>query len=220
LTTQPDGALQLPKDLPELMHAATPRARERSRDAIPVSLEFNNYDNAPNPTMRRPEVRIFFVSPAMDTELIVTVTADGMCTSEVNRQVSWGKLPLPPLFVDLPVAVSIARKNGMKGQGGRASLRIWSPRGAPPVLAWMVGDKTVNGVTGEIIDFDVTSYIKIYNVQWEHAAEGLHALMRSAQGGVSTDTPWKWLDPYAEAVKAYCIGRATGTPAGSGKICP
>jgi hypothetical protein len=50
----------------------------------------------------------------------------------------------------------------------------------------MVGDKTINGATGEIIDFDVTGYIKSYNTQWVRAAKGLRALMRSAQGGASS----------------------------------
>ena len=185
LTTQSDSGRQLPKDLPELMHAATQRARLWRPDAIPVALEVQHRD-APNPTMRGPAVRIFFLSPAADTGLLVTVTADGARTSEFNRQVSWGKLPLPPVFVDLPAAVRLARNNGMQGQIGHASLRIWSPSGAPPVLAWMVGNKTVNGATGELIDFDVTGYIKSYNAQWERAAKGLRALMRSAQGGASS----------------------------------
>lgn len=179
LTTQPDGARQLPKGLPALMHAATQRAREWRRDAIPVSLTFEHRE-APNPTMRGPAVRISFLSPSAGTGLLVTVTADGARTSEVNQAVNWGKVSLPPEFVDLPAAVRIARKNGMKGPVNGARLNIWSPGGAPPVLAWMVGDKTVNGATGELIDFDVTGYIERYNAQWVRAAEGLRALMRKA----------------------------------------
>jgi hypothetical protein len=52
----------------------------------------------------------------------------------------------------------------------------------------MVGDKTVNGATGEIIGYDVTGYIERYNAQWEHAAKGLRALMRSARGGSSSSS--------------------------------
>lgn len=37
LTTEADGAQQLPKDLPELMHAARQRAQQWRADAIPVS---------------------------------------------------------------------------------------------------------------------------------------------------------------------------------------
>jgi hypothetical protein len=104
--------------------------------------------------------------------------------------VNWGRVSLPPVFVDLPAAVRIARKNGMKGPVNRASLNIWSPSGAPAVLAWMIGDKTVNGATGEIIGYDVTGYIASYNAQWEHAANGLRALLRAARGGSpNSDSP-------------------------------
>jgi hypothetical protein len=66
--------------------------------------------------------------------------------------VRWGTTSLPRLFVDLPRAVSIARENGMQRPAHGASLRVWAPNGATPVLAWMVGDKTINAATGEIID--------------------------------------------------------------------
>jgi hypothetical protein len=184
LTTQSDGARQLPKDLPELMHAARKRTELWRPDAIPVSLKFEDR-NAPNPKMRGPEITISFVSPAAGNGMLVRVTSDGVRASESNQPVNWGKLPLAPVFVDLPVAVQIARNNGMKGPVNRARLDIWSPSGAPPVLAWMIGDKTINGATGEIIDYDVTGYIASYNAQWQHAAKGLRALMRAAQGGES-----------------------------------
>lgn len=185
LTSQADGARQLPKDLPELMHAARQRAQLWREDAIPVSLKFEDR-NAPNPKMRGPEVTISFFSPASGNGMLVRVTSDGPRTSEFNQIVNWGRLPLPPVFVDLPAALRIARNNGMKGPADRARLDIWNPSGAPPVLAWMIGDKTVNGATGEMIDYDVTGYIARYNAQWQHAAKGLLALMRAAQGGRSS----------------------------------
>ena len=116
----PDGARQLPKNLPELMHAATQRARLWRPDAIPVSLKSEHRD-APNPTMRGPAVPISFFSPSAGTGMLVTVTADGARTSEFNQRVNWGRLPLPPVFVDLPAAVRIARNNGMKGLVNRAA---------------------------------------------------------------------------------------------------
>jgi hypothetical protein len=210
LTTQPDGVRQLPKDLPELMHAATQRARLWRPDAIPVALEFQHRE-VPNPTMRGPAVRISFFSPAEGTGLLVTVTTGGMRTSEFNQAVSWGGMSLPPVFVDLPAAVRIVRKNGMQGPVNRASLRIWSPGGAPPVLAWMVGDRTVNGATGEIIGYDVTGYIARYNAQWEHAAQGLRALLRSARGEASSSSPVIGGDsssPSAGSDKPYDDGSA------------
>jgi hypothetical protein len=185
LATQPDGARQLPKDLPELMHAGRQRAQLWRPDAIPVALKFEHRD-APNPTMRGPEVVISFFSPSTGTGMLTRVTADGARTFEFNQAVNWSRLPLAPVFVDLPAAARIARTNGMKGPVNRARLDIWSPAGAPPVLAWMIGDKTINGATGEIITYDVTGYIASYNKQWQQAARGLLALMRAARGNSSS----------------------------------
>jgi hypothetical protein len=192
LTTESDGSRQVPKDLPELMHGATQRARMWRHDAIPVSLEFQHFD-APNPKLTKgPRVVFSFSSPSEDAGLKLTVTTTDVSTFAFSQPVNWGGVSLPPVFVDLPAALRIARKNGMKGPLGNASLRIYSPGGAPPVLAWMVQSssaglgRTVNGATGEIIDYDVTGYIAAYNAQWERAAKGLRALMRNARGGSSS----------------------------------
>lgn len=198
LSTQPDGERQLPKDLPELMQAATQRARLWRPDAIPVALEFEHRD-APNPTMRGPQVRMSFLSPSNSTGLFVTVTANGAQTFEVNQPRAWGTASLPPVFVDLPAAVRSAREQGMKSPVNRASLKIWSPSGAPAILAWMVGGKTINGANGEIIDFDVTGYIASYNVQWERAARGLRALLQSTRGGASSGSEGDFPFPNADS---------------------
>ena len=201
LKTQPDGARQLPKDLPQLLHEVTRQARSWRTDAIPVSLEAQER-KAPNPRMRGPAVRIFLLSPSAGTGLQVTVTAEDIRTLEINQTVRWGTASLPAVFLDLPVAVRIAREKGMKRSVDNASLRVWAPSGAPPVLAWMVGDKTVNAVTGEIIDFDVTGYIAGYNAQWQRAAESLRMLQRSTQPSSSASSVWE--DPWAKAAAAYC----------------
>lgn len=194
MLTQPDGLRLLPRDIPELMHAATRRARLWRQDAIPVSLEFQHFD-APNLKLKKgPRVVFSFSSPSEGAGLKLTVTTTDVSTFAFSQPVNWGGVSLPPVFVDLPAALRIARANGMKGPLGSASLRIYSPRGAPPVLAWMVHSssagrgRTVNGATGEIIDYDVTGYIADYNAQWERAAKGLRALMRNARGGSSSSS--------------------------------
>jgi len=194
MSTQTDGSHLLPKDLPQLMKVAMQRARQWHADAIPVLIEFQHQD-APNPAMRGPEIRLSFLSPSQGTGLHVTVTTAGARTFAFNQKVNWGTLALPPIFLDLPAAVRIARKNGMKGPLNRANLKIWTPSGAPPVLAWMVGDKTVNGATGEIIAFDVTGYVARYNAQWERAAQGLRALMLSARGAAAPSGSGAGKDP-------------------------
>jgi hypothetical protein len=194
LTTEQDGSRLLPKDLPELMHGATQRAQMWRQDAIPVSLEFQHFD-APNPKLTKgPRVVFSFFSPSEGTGLKLTVTTTDVNTFVFSQPVNWGVVSLPPVFVDLPAALRIARENGMKGALESARLRIYSPSGAPPVLAWMVHSssagrgRTVNGATGEIIDYDVTGYIAAYNAQWERAAKGLRALMRNARGGSSSSS--------------------------------
>ena len=173
------------------MHAATQRARWWRPDAIPVSLEAQHRE-APNPTMRGPAVRISFLSPSAGTGLLVMVTADGARTFEFNQTVNWGRCPCRQCSWTCPQAVTHCAQKRHERPGQSRQPKIWSPSGAPPVLAWIVGDKTVNGATGEIIDFDVTGYIKSYNAQWEHAARGLRALMRSAQGGSSSSSSFNW----------------------------
>jgi hypothetical protein len=52
----------------------------------------------------------------------------------------------------------------------------------------MVGDRTLNGVTGEIIRFDVTGYEERYNADWTRASNGLRALFQRQQS--SKVDPW------------------------------
>jgi hypothetical protein len=52
-----------------------------------------------------------------------------------------------------------------------------------------VGNKTINGASGEVIDYDVTGYIASYNAQWERAARSLRALLRNVRGGGSSGNP-------------------------------
>jgi AraC-like DNA-binding protein len=79
----------------------------------------------------------------------------------------------------------------------------------------MVGDKTVNAATGEIIDFDVTGYIAAYNAQWKRAAEGLRALSsrktygksrstcrRQTKSTASADRTWKECTPAPNVYEA------------------
>jgi hypothetical protein len=214
LSTVTDGAGQLPQELPRLMHAATQRARASWRpDAIPVALEFENL-NPLNPRLPRgPQVKIYLLSPSSGTGLLATITAEGMRTSETRQQVTWGTVSLPPLFVDLPTAVSVAREHGAQGEVNRANLNVWNPSGAEPVLAWMLGGKTVNGTDGAIIDFDVTGYIARYNAQWQQAAEGLRSLWQQQQGRP---------DPWDTDFDEICVQTfsETGIPALSPMVCP
>lgn len=183
LTTQRDGSRLLAKDLPEFMHAVTLQARALKRDAIPVGID---YKYRKYQTYTGPEVKISFYSPSEGTGVLYTATTLSVDPHVFDQAVNWGEDTLPPVFVDLPAALRIARENGLKGPLEKANLRIWSPDEAEPILAWMLstgthgGARTVNAATGELIDFDVTGYVAAYNAQWAEAAKGLRALLRSA----------------------------------------
>lgn len=208
LVTQPDAGRALARDLPRLVHAATQRARTWQRDAVPVSLEFE-YRDAPNPSMRGPAAVILFFSPGAGTGLRATVTPQGLQTSPVNQQVRWGTRSLPVLFVDLPEAVRAARQGGLgSGPVSRANLRVWTPSGAPPVVAWMIGNRTVNAATGDIIPFDVTGYVASYNAAWQRASAALEALIRRTQPGPGTDV---YSDPWSQVITHYCYGVSVPT---------
>jgi hypothetical protein len=173
----------LPKDVPEMMKAALKRAQNWQKDALPVAVEFEEVD-APNPAAWGPQVIFYFVSASSGKGFRVTVAATRTSDFVFNQTVNWAAEPLPPVFVDLPAAFRIAREHGMKGAPRSASMRVYTVRGNPPILAWIVhpgnGEgKTINAATGEIIDFDVTGYIAQYNAQWQRAAKGLRALLRS-----------------------------------------
>lgn len=201
LTTQPEGGLPLATHLPQLMQQASEKAQTWRADAVPVGLEYE-YLDPPNPKMKGPQVKFSFYSPSDGGGQLITVTPAGASTFTFNGRVNWGTLPLLPTFVDLPAAARIAIANGAKTPIGRATLRVWSPGRAPPVLAWMLSDKTVNGATGEIIDFDVTGYIESYNAQWDRAAKGLRALLRAGRGN-------------AGGSGGYPIGGEGGSPSSS-----
>jgi len=84
-------------------------------------------------------------------------------------------------------------------------LNVWNPTGKTPVVAWRVGDRTVNAVTGEIIRFDVSGYEERYNADWARASEGLRALFQRTQPKVD---PWEdHYDPYD-----YCTGQSDPPP--------
>ncbi len=153
---------------------------------------------APNPSVNGPEVRLRAFSPSSKGGYQITVRVDGVRTFEFRGPVTWGTMSLPPVFVDLPVAARLAAANGMRGPVSRASLRVYAPTGAPPVLAWLMqpgagAGRTLNGTTGEIINFDVTGYIARYNEQWQRAARGLRALL-SRRRAASNGPDWHFGD--------------------------
>ncbi len=183
LSSRTVNAQLVPQGVPELMAAATTRARAWKADAVPVSINFEDLD-VPNPDLRGPQIKVSFLSPSTEGGFQITVNRKGSSTFEFRQRVNWGTQPVPPVFVDLPAVLQIARNHGLKGSLTRADLRVWNPSRKAPILAWMVhpagaAGATINGANGEIITFDVTGYIDAYNAQAERAARALRALLHS-----------------------------------------
>lgn len=185
LQTQAESGAPLPLNVPELLALADKAARGWRRDAIAVMLEFEQRD-APNPAMRGPQIRIGYRSPSDGAGHWVYITSTEARSVDVRGRVTWGELSLPPVFIDLPVAVRKAREKGMRGAVSTATLRIWKPNGSP-IAAWMLSVKggngrTIDATTGNSIDSDVTGYIAQYNAQMDKAARALRALLRGSRG--------------------------------------
>lgn len=195
LNTNKDGARLIAKDLPELMETITEKARTLKADAIPVKLE---YKHLKHHTYTGPEVKIYYYSPSEGTGVLYTATIQQTSPYVFDRSVNWGENALPPVFVDLPAATRIARKNGLKGPVEKANLRIWNSKEADPILAWMIstgthgGGRTINAATGDIIDFDVTGYIDSYNAQWAEASKGLKSLLHRSRPRSSGSSSSNW----------------------------
>ncbi len=177
LATQNENGQAIPKDIPELAAAALKRARQWKKDAAAVSFE---YKEVKSPNQKGPEVRFSFISPSDGTGFMLTLTENSVLPFEFKQKVDWGVNPLPPVFVDLPVAIERARKNGMQGPLIMASLRVYDANGVT-ALAWMIsaksGGRTIDGATGDIIEHDVTGYIDYYNEKWAKAAAAFRAMV-------------------------------------------
>ncbi|MBZ0166630.1 MAG: hypothetical protein K8I00_07455, partial [Candidatus Omnitrophica bacterium] len=119
-STQQDGARLLAKDLPEFMHETSRQARLWKKDAIPVSIA---YQHQKNWNYTGPEIKISYYSPGEGTGILFTATTQNVTPHVFDQSVNWGDDALPPVFVDLPAALRIARERGLKGPLERASLR-------------------------------------------------------------------------------------------------
>jgi len=80
----------------------------------------------------------------------------------------------------------------------RATLRVWTPEGSEPVLAWSVSGAgagiNIDGVEGNRLEGDLSGYIAAYNAQWEAAIAGLRRLLAqprsSSPSFSSSDDSW------------------------------
>jgi hypothetical protein len=83
--------------------------------------------------------------------------------------------------LNLPQAWTVARQYGVAPPLARAMLRVWTPQGGEPVLAWTVSGAgngiNIDGVMGNRLEGDLSGYVAAYNAQWEAAIAGLRRLL-------------------------------------------
>ncbi len=165
-------------------------AGEATRWQADALLEEAQYDLVEARGVRFATLALSFCSPSTGLAYVLHVSPKGTERRQVQPR-GWctdtsrgAPDPIPTVFLDLPAAVGIARKEAaLTGVVSGAVLRVWHPNGIP-VLAWSLRAPnwvTVDASSGAVIVEDVTGateYIAAYNATWEKAAAGLRALLR------------------------------------------
>lgn len=169
------NAQLIPSKVPAVTDAARALARRWQPDALLARIEYDRPDS-PNP--QPPSIKLFFFSPATGLGLWVTVAADGTSFFGASRA---SGLAIPNGFLDLPEAWTVARQYGVAPPLERAMLRVWTPQGGEPVLAWALsgngGAVNIDAAQGHRLEGDLSGYVAAYNAQWQEATAGLRRLL-------------------------------------------
>jgi hypothetical protein len=169
------NAQLIPTAVPAVTDAARALARRWQPDALLSMIDYER-PNSPNP--QPPSVRLNFFSPSTGLGLWITVSTEGTSFFGASRG---GGLASPNGFLDLPQAWTVARQYGVAPPLARAMLRVWTPQGSEPVLAWTVsgtgGGINIDAVQGNRLEGDLSGYVAAYNAQWEAAIAGLRRLL-------------------------------------------
>ena len=165
----------VPTGIPAITDAARALARRWQPDAL---LSMIDYERPDSPNPQPPAVRLSFFSPATGLGLWIRGSSAGTSFSGASRG---GGSAIPNGFLDLPQAWAVARQHGVQPPLERAVLRVWTPEGSAPVLAWTVSGAgsgiNLDGVEGNRLEGDLSGYVAAYNAQWETAVAGLRRLL-------------------------------------------
>ena len=169
------NAQLVPVEVPAITDAARALARKWQPDAL---LSMIDYERPGSPNPQPPSLRLSFFSPSTGLGMWVTVDTEGTRFFGASRG---GGIAIPNGFLDLPQAFAVARQYGVQPPLERAMLRVWTPQGSEPVLAWSVsgngGGINIDAVEGSRLEGDLSGYIADYNAQWEAAVAGLRRLL-------------------------------------------
>ena len=169
------NAQLVPTGVPAITEAARALARRWQPDAL---LSMIDYERPDSPNPQPPSARLNFFSPSTGLGLWITVGTEGTSFFGASRG---GGIAVPNGFLDLPQAWAVARQYGVQPPLDQAMLRVWTPEGGDPVLAWTVSGTgsgiNVDAVEGNRLEGDLSGYIADYNAQWDAAVAGLRRLL-------------------------------------------
>ena len=170
------SAQLVPSGLPAITDAARALARDWQSDALLADIDSqatrsfaveSSGASACSSSRRRP-----------GSACGSTVTTDGTGFHVASRG---DGTAIPNGFLDLPQAWAVARQYGVRPPLQRAMLRVWTPEGSEPILAWSVSgtDRGINidAVEGNQLEGDLSGYVAAYNEQWQAAIAGLRRLL-------------------------------------------
>jgi hypothetical protein len=214
--TEQIGSERIPKYVPRLVAAALIKeARPWRNDAVPVGVRFlrTKYHS--------PYLRVHFASPSDGALMHIDVhqferTTFHYKTGGAGHTYKKTFGATPPVFVDLPEAVKIAQRHGVRGSLNDAWLREFE-RGH---RAWSLGfqsggrGETVNieATTGVVIKGELTNVIADYNKQWDEALANLRKLFeRLFPKSAGSSGPDMCLGDCYAATKWHCKEMG-GTP--------
>ncbi len=164
-------------------------SREDARWQPDALLSMIDYERPDSPNPQPPSVRLNFFSPSTGLGLWITVNTEGTSFFGASRG---GGIAIPNGFLDLPQAWAVARQYGVPPPLERAMLRVWTPQGSDPVLAWTVsGGGTgiiIDAVEGNRLEGDLSGYIAEYNAQWQAAIAGLRRLLARPRSSSSSSS--------------------------------
>ncbi|MEM7223613.1 MAG: hypothetical protein AAF495_11575 [Pseudomonadota bacterium] len=171
-TIEIDGR-HVPRALSGLMGAALiSEALPWRADALPTWVRVEERQNG------HYTVIFHFYSPSTVEEMRIRLSAYDIkrSTNDGSRTVT---AALPPNFMDLPLIVSAAKRDGIAGALKKADLLSYEGYGA----VWGLSTTARQGgyfagETGERIRADVTGYVAQYNEDWRRINDQWRALLR------------------------------------------
>ncbi|MEM7023797.1 MAG: hypothetical protein AAF637_14570 [Pseudomonadota bacterium] len=184
------NAQLIPAEVPAVTDAARGLARSWQPDALLARVD---YDRPSGTRATPPEVELFFFSPSSGLGLWVNVSTAGTSFFGASRA---DGLAIPNGFLDLPQAWTIARQYGVAPPLERALLRVWTPEGGEPVLAWSISGNgaaaNIDATEGNRLEGDLSGYVAAYNAQWQEAVAGLRRLLARPRSSSSSSDDWSY----------------------------